>query len=357
MKIPGMRIQAVVAGENCFQPGVGSPKFRLLASRRLFFLPYTTLPQFDCAGRCCYFLGNPTLMLQSIKSHRSPRCCVHCTAYSLTRIVDLAPLTTPTGLDLHTVVVALERRSIIYQYLTSPHIRILLIHPSPRLSCLLVSRTSTSHRTLISLLLPTLVVTTIAIPPCLPFSTLLLVFLDIHPRHPRRRSSRCSIPLLLLLRASSPDFQADLSFAETRKSKPLALFFADGQQQFALRAAISEGYGVRPRTRDKLQPFAGTVASILEGKEDIVRKRRKRPEKKCSNSRVGLPARSVTGIRESFGKQEVIAGRAKTTRDWDNGHLDTRTYAMGFCRGDSVGGGSQGMLRVKPLRSRRVAAN
>jgi hypothetical protein len=35
--------------------------------------------------------------------------------------------------------------------------------------------------------------------------------------------------LLLLLCASSPDFQADLSFAETRKSTPLALFFADQQ--------------------------------------------------------------------------------------------------------------------------------
>ncbi|KAJ7801616.1 hypothetical protein B0H13DRAFT_2389956 [Mycena leptocephala] len=31
-----------------------------------------------------------------------------------------------------------------------------------------------------------------------------------------------------------------------------------------------EGYGVRPRTHEKLQPFTDIVASILEGKEDIV---------------------------------------------------------------------------------------
>ncbi|KAJ7924085.1 armadillo-type protein [Mycena leptocephala] len=63
----------------------------------------------------------------------------------------------------------------------------------------------------------------------------------------------------------------------------------------ALRCHLLWCYGVRPRPRDKIQLFTDNVASILEGKEDIIRKRRECPEKKkCSNSRVGLPVRSVS---------------------------------------------------------------
>jgi hypothetical protein len=81
-------------------------------------------------------------------------------------------------------------------------------------------------------------------PPRFPYiyvtsATLPLVFLSIHPRRPWRGSYRSNISLPLLLCASSPDFRADLSFTETRKSTHLALFFADEQQQIALRAPFA----------------------------------------------------------------------------------------------------------------------